>query len=82
MLTTGGNLVVYTTQAGTFTVADAKTGAKLYSVDTGIAAKSGPITFTHKGKQMIVQALGGQAQFGRDDILKLEFGHAIVAFTR
>jgi alcohol dehydrogenase (cytochrome c) len=82
MMTTAGNLVVYTTQTGTFVVADAKTGAKLYSVDLGIAAKSGPITFTHKGKQMIVQALGGQAQFGRDEILKLEFGHAIVAFSR
>jgi len=51
-------------------------------LNLGTAAKSGPLTFNHKGKQMIVQALGGQAQFGRDDILKTEFGSVIVAFTR
>jgi alcohol dehydrogenase (cytochrome c) len=82
MLTTAGNITVYTTQAGTFKVVDAKTGKELYSKDLNIAAKSGAMTFKHNGKQYIVQALGSLAQFGRDEILGLEYGHAIVAFTR
>jgi alcohol dehydrogenase (cytochrome c) len=82
MLTTAGNITVYTTQGGTFKVMDAKTGKELYSIDLNIAAKSGAMTFKHKGKQYIVQALGSMAQFGRDEILGTEFGSAIVAFTR
>jgi PQQ-dependent dehydrogenase (methanol/ethanol family) len=82
MLTTAGDITVYTTQGGNFKVVDANTGKELYSLNLRTAAKSGPLTFMHKGKQMIVQALGGQAQFGRDDILKTEFGHVIVAFSR
>lgn len=82
MLTTNGNLVIYTTQGGKFTVADARSGERLYELNTGIAAKSGPITFMHKGKQLIVQALGGTPGFGRDEAHGIEFGHAIVAFTR
>lgn len=82
MLTTAGNLVIYTTQGGRFTVADARSGERLFELETGIAAKSGPITFTHKGKQMIVQPLGGTPGFGRDEAHGLEFGHAIIAFTR
>jgi len=82
MLTTAGNLTVYSTQSGNFKVVNATNGKVLYSLNLGTAAKSGPITFNHKGKQMIVQALGGQAQFGRDDILKTEFGSVLVAFTR
>ncbi len=82
MMTTAGNIVVYTTQGGRFTVTDASSGEKLYEFETGIAAKSGPITFMHKGKQMIVQAVGGTPGFGRDEAHGLEFGHAIVAFTR
>jgi alcohol dehydrogenase (cytochrome c) len=82
MLTTAGNITVYTTQAGDFTVANAANGKILYRVSLNTAAKAGPMTFMHKGKQMIVQPLGSQAQFGRDDILKTEFGSAIVAFTR
>ncbi len=82
MMTTAGNITVYTTQGGTFKVMDAKSGKELYSINLNIAAKSGPMTFKHKGKQYIVQALGSQAQFGRDEILGTEFGSAIVAFTR
>lgn len=82
MLTTAGNLVIYTTQGGRFTVADARSGEKLYEMNTGIAAKSGPITFMHKGKQLIVQALGGTPGFGRDEANGVEFGHAIIAYTR
>ncbi len=82
MLTTAGNITVYTTQGGTFKVMDAKSGKELYSLNLNIPAKSGPLTFKHKGKQYIVQALGSQAQFGRDEILGTEFGSAIVAFTR
>lgn len=82
MLTTAGGITVYTTQGGTFKVVDEANGKVLYTINLGTAAKSGPLTFMHKGKQMIVQALGGQAQFGRDEILKTEFGHAIYAFTR
>lgn len=82
MLTTAGNITVYTTQDDTFKVVNAKTGKELYSKDLNIAAKSGAMTFKHNGKQYIVQALGSMAQFGRDEILGLEYGHAIVAFTR
>ena len=82
MLTTAGNLTVYTTQGGTFKVVNAKSGRLLYSLILGSAAKSGPMTFMHKGEQYIVQALGGQAQFGRDEILGTEFGSLIVAFKR
>ena len=74
--------MIYTTQGGKFTVADARSGERLYEMNTGIAAKSGPITFMHKGKQLIVQALGGTPGFGRDEAHGIEFGHAIVAFTR
>jgi alcohol dehydrogenase (cytochrome c) len=81
MLTTAGNLTIYTTQGGGFTVANATTGAVLYSLNTGIAAKSGPITFSNGGKQYIVQALGGTPGFGRDEAWNAEFGHAIIAFT-
>ena len=82
MLTTAGGITVYTTQSGHFKVVDEASGKVLYDVKLGTAAKSGPMTFMHKGKQMIVQALGGQAQFGRDEILKTEFGHGSYAFTR
>ncbi len=81
MLTTAGDITVYTTQGGIFKVVDARTGKELYSLNLGSASKSGPMTYQHKGKQYIVQALGGQAQFGRDEILGTEFGSAIVAFT-
>lgn len=82
MMTTAGNITVYATQGGTFKVMNATTGKEIYSLNLGTAAKSGPITFMHNGKQMIVQVLGGQAQFGRDEILGTEFGSMIVAFTR
>jgi alcohol dehydrogenase (cytochrome c) len=82
MLVTAGNINVYTTQSGDFTVANASNGKILYRLSLGTAAKAGPLTFTHNGKQMIVQTLGTQAQFGRDDILKTEYGSAVVAFTR
>jgi glucose dehydrogenase len=82
MLTTAGNITVYTTQAGVFTVVNAKNGKELYSLDLGSPAKAGAMTYHHKGKQYIVQPVGGQAQFGRDDILGTEFGSVIVAFTR
>jgi len=36
----------------------------------------------HNGKQMMVQAVGGLAGFGRDEALGLESGGAVVAFTR
>ena len=82
MLTTAGDITVFTTQGGIFKVLNARTGKELYSINLGITAKSGPMTFRHKGKQYIVQALGSQAQFGRDELLGIEFGSAIVAFTR
>jgi alcohol dehydrogenase (cytochrome c) len=82
MLATAGNIVAYATQSGDFTVANATTGKILYRLSLGTAAKAGPLTFMHNGKQMIVQTLGTQAQFGRDDILKTEYGSMVVAFTR
>jgi alcohol dehydrogenase (cytochrome c) len=81
MLTTAGNLTVYTTQGGGFTVADATSGKVLYSVNLGVAAKSGPITYSHNGKQYIVQAVGGLPGFGRDEPWKSEFGSMVVGFT-
>jgi len=82
MLTTAGNLVVYSTQGGEFRAVDAKSGQILYSLKTGTAAKAGPMTFQHKGKQYIVQALGGQPGFGRDEAWGQEFGSVVLAFTR
>lgn len=81
MLTTAGNLTVYTTQGGGFTVANATTGEVLYSLNLGVAAKSGPMTFANNGKQYIVQALGGTPGFGRDEAWKAEYGSIVVAFT-
>lgn len=81
MLTTAGNITVYTTQGGGFTVTDARSGKVLYSVNLGVAAKSGPITYLQNGKQYIVQAVGGTPGFGRDEPWKAEFGNMVVAFT-
>lgn len=81
MMTTAGNITVYTTQGGSFTVANATTGEILFSANLGIAAKSGPMTFANNGKQYIVQALGGTPGFGRDEPWKAEFGSIVAAFT-
>ena len=81
MLTTAGGLTIWTTQGGGFTVANAKTGEVLYSMNLGTAAKSGPATYTANGKQYIVQALGGTPGFGRDEAWTAEFGSMVVAFT-
>lgn len=80
MLTTAGNITVYSTQGGEFTVADATTGKVVFQVNLGTAAKAGPITFKHNGKQMFVQALGGTPGFGRDEAWNAEFGSLVVAF--
>jgi alcohol dehydrogenase (cytochrome c) len=81
MLTTAGNLTVYTTQGGEFTVANATTGAILAQINLGTAAKAGPITYMHGGKQYFVQALGGTPGFGRDEAWGAEFGSILVALT-
>jgi alcohol dehydrogenase (cytochrome c) len=81
MLTTAGNITAYTTQGGGFTVANAATGEILYALNLGTAAKAGPATYSVNGKQYIVQALGGQPGFGRDEAWNAEFGHMVVAFT-
>jgi alcohol dehydrogenase (cytochrome c) len=81
MMTTAGNITVYTTQGGLFTVSNATTGEILFQQSLGITAKSGPVTYLLNGKQYIVQALGGQPGFGRDEAHGLEFGSAIVAYT-
>jgi len=81
MLTTAGNITVYTTQGGGFTVANAKSGEVLFSMNLGTAAKSGPATYTANGKQYIVQPLGGTPGFGRDEAWAAEFGSMLVAFT-
>jgi alcohol dehydrogenase (cytochrome c) len=82
MLTTAGNLTVYTTQGGQFTVSNASTGEVLYTMNLRTAAKAGPITFLHNGKQYFVQALGGTPGFGRDEAHNAEFGSMVVGFTR
>jgi glucose dehydrogenase len=81
MLTSAGNITAYTTQGGEFRVVNATTGQILYSLNLGTAAKAGPATYLHNGKQYIVQALGGTPGFGRDEAWNAEFGHMIVAFT-
>ncbi len=81
MLTTAGNLTFYATQGGEFRAVDATTGKVLYSLNTHITSKSGPMTYTHKGKQYVVQALGGLPGFGRDDAYKAVMGSAMIAFT-
>ena len=81
MMTSAGNITAYSTQGGTFTVANATTGEILYSLNLGTAAKSGPITYSVNGKQYIVQALGGTPGFGRDEPWKAEFGSMVVGFT-
>ena len=67
MLTTAGNLTVYTTQGGGFTVANASTGEVLYTLNLGIAAKAGPDHLHAQRQAVIVQALGGTPGFGRDE---------------
>ncbi len=81
MLTTAGNLTIYTTQGGVFQATNASTGEILFSKSMGTTAKAGPITFSLNGKQMIVQALGGLPGFGRDEAHGLEFGSLVVAFS-
>ena len=81
MLTTAGNLTIFTTQGGLFQVVDANSGKVLYSMELGTAAKSGPSTFMVNGKQMIVQSVGGLPGFGRDEQYPgLNFGSMVVAF--
>jgi alcohol dehydrogenase (cytochrome c) len=82
MLTTAGNLVFYATQGGEFRAVNASTGEILYSLNTGTAAKSGPITYMYNGKQYVVQALGGTTGFGRDEAWNNEFGSVVIGFTR
>ena len=82
MLTTAGNVTIYTTQGGEFRVTNATTGEILYSVKLHTAAKAGPITYIHNGKQYIVQALGGTPGFGRDEAHGSEFGSVVVGLTR
>jgi hypothetical protein len=65
-----------------FTVANATNGAILTRVNLGTAAKAGPITYMHGGKQYFVQALGGTPGFGRDEAWNAEFGSIVVGFTR
>ena len=61
---------------------NASTGEILYSLNTGTAAKSGPITYMYNGKQYVVQALGGTTGFGRDEAWNNEFGSVVIGFTR
>jgi glucose dehydrogenase len=82
MLTTAGNLTVYTTQGGGFTVANASNGEVLYTLNLGVAAKAGPATYTYNGKQYIVQALGGTPGFGRDEAWNAEFGSMVWPHAR
>jgi glucose dehydrogenase len=82
MLTTAGDLLFYTTQGGEFRAVNATTGDILYTLYLGTAAKAGPMTFKYKGKQYVIQALGGTPGSGRDEAWSAEFGGMIVAFTR
>ena len=82
MLTTAGNLTIYTTQGGEFRAVNATTGEILYSMNLHTAAKAGPITYQHNGKQYVVQALGGLPGFGRDEAHNAEFGSIVVGFSR
>ena len=63
MLTTAGNLTIYTTQGGDFTVANATTGEILYSINLGTAAKAGPITYTAQRQAVHRAGAGRHAGF-------------------
>jgi alcohol dehydrogenase (cytochrome c) len=64
MMTTAGNLTVWSTQGGEMTVADATTGKVLFQLAANATSKSGPMTYMVDGKQQITFAFGGTGGFG------------------
>ena len=81
MLTTAGNLVFYTSQAGVFHATNATTGEILYTKDLGITPKAGPITYMLDGKQYVVQPVGGVPGWGFEEH-RLDHGSIVVALSR
>ena len=81
MLTTAGNLVFYTSQAGIFHATNATTGEILYTFNLGVTPKAGPITYMLDGKQYVVQPVGGVPGWDFQEH-NLEHGSMVVAFSR
>ena len=81
MLTTAGDLVFYTSQAGVFHATNATTGEILYTFNLGVTPKSGPITYMLDGKQYVVQPVGGVPGWGFEEH-NLDHGSMVVAFSR
>ena len=81
MLTTAGNLVFYTSQAGVFHAKNATTGETLYDLGFGMTPKSGPITYMLDGKQYVVQLVGGVPGWGIEE-RHLDHDSMMVALSR
>ena len=64
MLTTAGNLTIYSTQGGQINVVNATTGQILYTFDTNSNSDAAAATYLANGKQHITFTFGGLPQFG------------------
>jgi len=53
LMTTAGGLVFYGDGSGAFVSADARNGKLLWTFQTGMGWKAGPMTYTIRGKQYI-----------------------------
>jgi alcohol dehydrogenase (cytochrome c) len=58
LMTTAGRLVFYGDGSGAFVAADARSGKLLWTFQTGMGWKAGPMTYTIRGKQYIGVAAG------------------------
>ena len=64
MMTSAGNITVYSTQGGEINVVNATTGEKLYSFNSNHNNDAGPSTGLVNGEQLIFFHMGGLPQFG------------------
>src|SRR2546426_12764016 len=58
VLSTGGNLVFQGQGTGEFAAYNADTGKKIWSIKTGSAIESIPVTFSVKGEQYVITPVG------------------------
>ena len=64
-MTTAGGLVFFSSRAGNFMAADAKTGKLLWHFNTGGTIRTSPMTYFHNGRQYIaITAKNGIFVFG------------------
>ena len=83
MLTTAGNLTVYTTQGGEFRVVDATSGKILYSVNLRHGGQ-GRADHLHAQRQAVHRAGAGRhcRASAATRLWNTEFGSIVVGFTR